>query len=329
MEVTPGTARAQAFREATDWLILLQEEPDDRDLRLRFDAWCRANPVNAEAWAATQRTADVAAAMTPAHAGEWEPGVLRHRNGSDAPRWSRRRIGVAVASMALAACIAVAAVPSLLLQLQADYTTGTAQLRALDLPDGSRLTLAPSSAVAVAFTPGERRLRLLEGQAFFEVVRDPARPFRVEAGAVEASALGTSFDVRREGLEVTVSVQDGTVQVDVSEPPQHVVERLEAGQSVRVAARGKVERTENPAGVTAAWRKGQLLSHDRPLREAIDQLRRYYRGTIVVTDGAFAERTVTGVYNLDDPEEALRGIVQAHGGTVRRITPWLMVVSGP
>jgi transmembrane sensor len=327
MEVTPGTARAQAFREATDWLILLQEEPDDRDLRHRFDDWRSASPVNAEAWAATQRTAHVAAAMTPAHAAEWEPALLQRRSARRAPRWSRRGIGVAVASMALAACIAVAAVPSLLLQLRSDYTTGTAQQRMLDLPDGSRVTLAPSSAIAVAFTPGERRLRLLEGQAFFEVARDPARPFRVEAGAVEASVLGTSFDVRWDRPDVTVSVQEGIVQIDVADPETRA-ERLEAGQSVRVAPRGKLERSENPPGVTAAWRKGQLLSHDRPLREAIDQLRRYYRGTIVITDGALAERTVTGVYNLDDPEQALRGIVQAHGGTVRRITPWLMVVSG-
>jgi len=328
MGVTPVTARAQAFREATDWLILLQDEPDDRDLRRRFDAWRSASPLNAEAWAATQRTAEVATAMTPAFAAEWGPDVQRRRSGVHARRWSRRGIGAAVAAVALAACVATAAVPSLLLQLQSDYTTGTAQLRTLDLPDGSRVTLAPSSAIAVAFSAGERRLRLLEGQAFFEVVRDPARPFRVEAGAVEASVLGTSFDVRWDRSEVTVSVQEGVVQVDAQGAGRRVAEKLGAGQSVRIAPGDRIERGEDPPGLTAAWRKGQLLSHDRPLREAIDQLRRYYGGTIVITDNALAERTVTGVYNLDDPEEALRGIVQAHGGKVRRITPWLLVVSG-
>jgi transmembrane sensor len=243
-------------------------------------------------------------------------------------RWSRRGIGVAVASVALAACIAAAVIPSLLLRLQSDYATGTAMLRTLDLPDGSRVTLAPSSAVAVAFGAGERRLRLLQGEAFFEVARDPERPFRVEAGVVQASALGTSFDVRWDLPDVTVAVQEGTVQVDAPGVGRRVSEKLGAGQSVRIAPGDKVERGEDPPGVTAAWRKGQLLSQDRPLREAIDQLRRYYPGTIMVTDGALAERTVTGVYNLDDPEEALRGIVKAHGGKVRRITPWLLVVSG-
>jgi transmembrane sensor len=325
MEPTPGTARAQALREATDWLILLQEEPDDRDLRCRFDAWRSGSPVNAEAWAATRRTADIGTAMTPAYADEWAPGVLRRRR---APRWSRRGIGLAVTSAALAACIAAAAAPTLLLQLQSDYTTGTAMQRSVDLPDGSRVTLAPSSAIAVAFSAGERRLRLLEGQAFFEVVRDPARPFRVEAGAVEASVLGTSFDVRWDRPVITIAVQEGIVQVDAPGAGQRVSEKLGAGQSVRIAPGDRIERGEDPPGLTAAWRKGQLLSHDRPLREAIDQLRRYYSGTIVITDSAWAERTVTGVYNLDDPEEALRGIVQAHGGKVRRITPWLLVVSG-
>lgn len=328
MEVTPEAARGQAFREATDWLILLQEEPHDRDLRRRFDTWREASPLNAEAWVATERTSDVAAAMTPAHADEWVPAVARRRAQRRASRWSRRGIGLSLAATALAACIALVAAPSMILRLQSDYVTGTAEQRALELPDGSKMTLGPGSAIALAFSAGERRLRLLEGEAFFEVTHDPARPFRVEAGKVEASVLGTSFDVRLDAQAVTVAVQEGVVGVAALGEGDPRVEKIAAGQAVRVASGRRVERSSEPPQQMAAWRKGQLLSHDRPLREAVDLLRRYYAGTIILTDGALAERTVTGVYNLADPEEALRGIVQAHGGKVRRITPWLLVVSG-
>jgi transmembrane sensor len=328
MEGTPETARRQAFREATDWLILLQEEPHDRDLRRRFDAWRDASPLNAEAWTATGRTSDVAAAMTPAHADEWMPAVARRRAQRRASRWSRRGIGLSLAATALAACIALVAAPPMILRLQSDYMTGTAGQRTLELPDGSKVTLGAASAMALAFDAGERRLRLLKGEAFFEVTHDPARPFRVEAGKVEASVLGTSFDVRLEAEAVTVAVQEGVVGVASLGADSPPVERVEAGQAVRVVAGVRIERSSEPPRQMAAWRKGQLLSHDRPLREAVDQLRRYFAGTIVLTDEALAERTVTGVYNLADPEEALRGIVQAHGGRVRRITSWLLVVSG-
>jgi transmembrane sensor len=328
MDGTPETARRRAFREATDWFILLQEEPGDRDLRRRFDAWREASPLNAEAWAATERASDVATAMTPAHADEWMPVVARRRAQRRTSRWSRRGIGLSLAATALAACIALVAAPSMILRLQSDHVTATAELRELELPDGSRVTLSPASAIALAFGAGERRLRLLEGEAFFEVTPDPTRPFRVEAGKVEASVLGTSFDVRLDAQAVTVAVQEGVVGVVSRNAGSLPAERIEAGQAVRVAAGGRIERSSEPPQLVAAWRKGQLLSHDRPLREAVDQLRRYYAGTIVLTDDALAERTVTGVYNLADPEEALRGIVQAHGGKVRRITPWLLVVSG-
>lgn len=329
MEGTPETARRQAFREATDWFILLQEEPADPDLRRRFDAWREAGPLNAEAWAATERTSDVAAAMTPAHADEWMPAVARRRAERRTSRWSQRGIGLSLAATALAACVALVAAPPMILRLQSDHVTGTAELRTLELPDGSKVTLGPASAIALAFGSGERRLRLLEGEAFFEVTHDPARPFRVEVAKVEAFVLGTSFDVRLDALAVTVAVEEGVVGVAARAEGSLLAERVEAGQAVRVAPGGRIERSTEPSQLMAAWRKGQLLSHDRPLREAVDQLRRYYAGTIVLTDDAFAERTVTGVYNLADPEEALRGIVRAHGGKVRRITPWLLVVSGP
>jgi transmembrane sensor len=345
MEVTPEAARRQAFRQATDWFILLQEEPQDRALRRRFEAWRDASPVNAEAWRATERTSEVAAAMTPAFADEWAPAVAHRRSREERPRarrwsrqgWSRRGIGLSFAATAVAACLAMLAAPAILLRLEADHATGTAELRPLNLEDGSRVTLAPSSAVAVAFSGGERRVRLLEGQAFFEVRPDPARPFRVQARKVEASVLGTSFDVRLDGQGVTVAVQEGVVQVaspgtgmheGTREGQRRVAERLGAGDSIRVAEKGTVERSTEPPPLMAAWRQGQLLSHDRPLSEAVDMLRRYWGGTIVLTDGALAGRTVTGVYNLADPEEALRGIAQTHGGKVRRITPWLLVMSG-
>jgi transmembrane sensor len=327
MEGTPESARRQAFREATDWFILLQEESEDHDLRRRFDAWRTASPQNAEAWAATQRTADVATSMTPQHADEWMPSVTRQRTRRDGPRWSRRRIGVSLAAMAAAASVALAA-PSMLVRLESDHATGTAEVRTLKLPDGSRVTLAPQSAIALAFARGERRVRLLDGEAFFEVTPDPARPFRVDAAAIETSVLGTSFDVRMDAYGVTVAVQEGLVRVVAPGTSGSIAEKLEAGQVVRVASTGSVDRLTQPPQQVAAWRTGQLLSHDRPLREAVDQLRRYYSGTIVLADGALADRPVTGVYNLADPEEALRGIIKAHGGKVRRVTPWVLVVSG-
>lgn len=333
MEVTPEEARRRAFGEATDWFILLQEDPDDQELLRRLEEWRAASPLNAEAWLATRHTAEVATAMTPGHADDWMPAVAARRaRPMQRPRSRRpvpwRRVGLSVVVAAAAACAAVALAPSMLLRLDADHMTETAEVRVLELQDGSKVTLAPSSAVTISFTSGERRLDLLAGQAFFQVTPNPARPFRVKAAAVETSVLGTSFDVRLDSDGVTVAVQEGVVQVDSSTAGRKASERLAAGETVRVSSRGTAERSAEAPQLVAAWRQGQLLSQDRPLREAVDQLRRYWGGTIILADDALGARTVTGVYNLGDPEEALRGIVQTHGGKVRRLTPWVLLVTG-
>lgn len=325
MEGTPESARKAATLEAAEWSVLLQDDPDDADLRRRFEAWHRQSALNAAAWAGMQGTVAMAAEALPAYAHEWQSIVAEKARRTRAPtRIGRRRWLVPAASVALAAVIAWAALPSFLLQLEADHVTGTAELRTLRLQDGSEVTLAPDSAVAVTFEPGERRVRLLKGEAFFVVAADRQRPFRVTARSVQASVLGTSFDVRLEESAVTVAVQEGRVRVDAANRG----ETLQAGQAVRVAGRNILAATAEEPSTIAAWRHGQLYLRNRPLGEVVNEIRRYYPGMIIVTDAALAELPTTGVFNVADPEEALRGIAQAQGATVRRLSPWLLVLSG-
>jgi transmembrane sensor len=75
----------------------------------------------------------------------------------------------------------------------------------------------------------------------------------------------------------------------------------------------------------APWLHGQIVARDRPMADVVDELRRYYGGAIVVADGTLHGRRVTGVYNLADPVAALRAIMGAHGGSVRQVSPWLLL----
>lgn len=315
-------ARRSATLEAAEWSVLLQDDPDDPDLRRRFDEWHRRSALNAGAWAAMQQTAKLAAGALPAYAHEWTP-IVAAKSGK-AAKAARRRWLVPAVSLAAAAATAWLAAPAVLLRLQADHATGTAELRTIRLQDGSDITLGPDSALAVSYEPGARQVRLLKGEAFFAVAPDTARPFKVAARSVEASVLGTRFDVRLEEAAVVVAVQEGRVRVEASDGD----ETLQAGQAVRVAGKGPFVREDEEPGMIAAWRQGQLYLKNRPLGEAVDEIRRYFAGTIIVTDAALAALPTTGVFNMADPEGALRGIAQAQGARVRRLSPWLLVVSG-
>lgn len=326
MEGTPESARRAATLEAAEWSVLLQDDPDDADLCRRFDEWRRQSAINATAWSEMHSTAGLATEALTDYAHEWQ-SVVAARSERKGTAARRRRWLVPAASVALAAVIAWAAVPSVLLELQADHVTGTAELRTIRLQDGSELTLAPGSAVAVSYETAERRVRLLQGEAYFAVTPDKERPFRVMARSVQASVLGTSFDVRLDDSAVTVAVQEGRVRVEATDPSSDTGETLQAGQAVRVAANREFVRIAEEPGMIAAWREGQLYMRNRPLGDAVNEIRRYFPGKIVVTDAALEGLPTTGVFNAADPEGALRGIAQAQGAKVRRLSPWLLILS--
>lgn len=325
-----------AAEEASSWLIALQDEPDDAALRRRFEAWRRASPLNEAAWLRMQRLLGMADALRPQHAHKWLGFVASRRKGTTlAPGGRRttrsaafgrpgRRWLIAGVGMAAAALVAFVVSPALLVRLQADHRTSTAELRTIGLDDGTTVTLAGASAIAVSFAGNQRQVTLVEGEAFFEVKPDATRPFQVVAGSVRTTVVGTSFDVRRESTGVAVSVEQGIVQVASTESGAR--ERLEAGEAARVDWSGRAVRAADPIPVAAGWRQGKLLAQNRSLRDAVDQLRRYYSGSIVLVGDELGARRITGVYNLADPEEALRAIAHAHGAQVRRITPWLLVI---
>ena len=329
----------QASREATDWLIRLQEAPEDMALRREFEAWRQQRPAHAAAWAETQRVSAAMRRVQPRHAGQWRPALDKLRGQTRAPalpafapppRAEARRPGrrlIRVSAVAALLLVAVNLGPGWLRAWQADFSTGTAETRALTLADGSQVTLAPKSAIKIAYTPAGRDLRLLAGRAFFEVAPHAQRPFRVMAGAVDVTVLGTSFSMRRNDEGVGVAVQHGQVRVAHNSAAAPVAEDLSEGEALRLSWAGQAERGAAPVEQIAAWREHWLIARDRPLAEVVDELRPYYSGKIIITSRALAAGAVTGVYNLNDPALALGAIARAHNAVVHHVTPWLIFIS--
>ena len=87
------------------------------------------------------------------------------------------------------------------------------------LLDGSTVTLNKTSALSYSqkVFGNNRTVNLLEGEAYFQVKKDPKRPFIVQAEAVDITVLGTSFNVKRGSDETEIIVDSGTVRVQLGE----------------------------------------------------------------------------------------------------------------
>ncbi|HAE27402.1 MAG TPA: hypothetical protein DCG58_09600 [Hyphomonas adhaerens] len=187
------------------------------------------------------------------------------------------------------------------------FETATAEIRTIALPDGSTVTLGASSGLDVRFSDHERRVVLSEGEAFFEVEKDPARPFIVAAGGTLVRVRGTKFDVNLGAGQVDVAVLEGRVEVirpenrnaDIRDIDiKHV---LTAGQKVATPASGQIEPVKTvEAGSVAAWRRGELIWSDEPVRDIIVDLNRYSENPIVLADASLGDLEYTLVIQADE-----------------------------
>jgi transmembrane sensor len=191
--------------------------------------------------------------------------------------------------------------------LYADYSTGVGERRRIVLEDGSIIQLNTASAVSVDYSARLRRISLGAGEAAFEVAKDAARPFVVAAADGQIEAVGTVFNVRRDGAETDVTVNEGAVAVRYLDA-QDI--RLTAGQHATYGPSGISGPTPTDADTAMAWQRGRLIFNRRPLGEVVAELRRYRIKPIVIANDEARALLITGVFDLADSDLLLREITQ-------------------
>ncbi|MBK1663800.1 iron dicitrate transport regulator FecR [Rhodospirillum rubrum] len=314
-------ARDRLIAEATARFLRLRTDPADPAGRADLARWLAASPRHGEVWRALERTWRATGLLGPLAAPQSAPSPVRRP-----ARPSKRGRRLTAFALAASLALGIGALVGGPLWPGADYRAGAAGIAAIVLEDGSRVRLDAGSALDVAYGPDRRDVALRDGPAFFEVEPDTARPFVVRAGAVEVTVTGTAFAIDVSASEVGVSVEHGGVRV-VSAGRSAL---LAPGERMRIAkADGAVVRDRVPLSAIGSWRRGRLLVEDRALSEVVEAVERHFAGAIILGDDAMAGQRVTGVFDLGDPERALRAAVEPLGGKIRRLGPWLLMVSGP
>lgn len=213
------------------------------------------------------------------------------------------------------------------------YKTTVGETRRLALADGSIVTLNTASRVFIDYGDGMRRAILDRGEAFFEVAKDPDRPFVVTAGTQSVTAVGTQFNVHRQGTALTVAVVEGVVAVHETLDPEQLEadardvfhnrdETADLGFAVYTLRAGTVGTFERNVQVVGdivrtdtrrhqAWRDGVLRVTDVTLEALVADLSRYTTRSIEFADPDAAALTVSGVFHHGDLEGVLAGLQTA------------------
>ena len=308
-----GGAWAEADAQALEaWLA---EDVVHRVAFLRLDAaWCESGRLQAlgASWRRPGPPPRGYASSPAPHAAPVDIPPPRARNAS--PRRPRLRRWLAAAALAGAA-VAGWSWWNLHVIDAATYDSAPGLVRRLPLSDGSRATLASDSRIEVRLSRRERRIALQAGEAIFDVAKDAARPFVVDAGAGRVVAVGTRFSVRRDPDGLQVVVTEGRVRLEPARGRGGVrpVTLLPAGSVALVGEDGVLVRTVPIAEAEEmlGWHSGQLVFRDATLDEAAARFADCSARRLVIGDDTVAALRIGGSFRCDNVEGFARLLKQA------------------
>lgn len=299
--------------------------------RRTFEQWLAEDPERSAvldslrpyfgARAATRTPVDVAAAWTrmSARIDREAMGVESGRPG--APRWRDARWRQW--GMAAAAVLVVAAGASLVIARnvpdpdRAPVATGPGERRDITLADGSRILLAPLSRLEIV---GDRSAKLA-GEAYFVVVHDSRRTFRVETGDAIVEDLGTSFVVRAGSAQrpTFVAVEEGVVSLALPASQGRAGALvLREGESGTISSAGAVRDDSATWSRGLAWTRGEIVFDEMRLRDVARELHRWFGITVLLADPSLETRTLSARFSGESVDEILRVIDRSLGLTHTR-----------
>jgi len=297
---------AKVRAAAATWVARLHDERRSPGLDARLRMWLEEGEDHRRAFAR----------LTQA----WEQaGAIRMRAHRNTPAARRRGLSrIVLWTAAVAATVVLAATAGIYYWSGNTVSTGIGQREVRLLRDGTRVVLNTDTRIEVNYDQHARRVRLIRGEARFDVSRHPTWPFLVIADGREIRALGTSFIVRHDGIEdLAVTLVEGRITVTAiarhdGMPPQNPQVLFPGQRLVILQHRAPVVDRPDLARITA-WQQGRVEFDATPLAQAADEMNRYNRSRITIADADIAQLRIGGVFRAGDSDQFVRIVTVALG----------------
>jgi transmembrane sensor len=222
------------------------------------------------------------------------------------------------------------------------YSTQVGEQHLAALPDGSSVQLNTASQLEVDYSNQRRKVRLLKGEAHFEVAHDPGRPFEVYAGTGLVRAIGTAFSVHLKDKQVEVTVTEGRVKLvsvaateveadssTAKEAQRDELATLSAGQSTRFNHSVDTIQTlkKDEVARKLSWRDGMLVFSGESLDHVVEQVTRYTPVSIVIADPAIRNIRIGGYFRVGETDAMFEVLESNFGIRVSEISDELFHLS--
>lgn len=283
--------------QAAAWFLRLRDDARLAE-QAEFRSWLAADPANAEEYQAfealwndfgsTRQTEALALAMDHQQRGQ--------------SNYLRRGVYALVLMLASAAgWLGYRQSPQ-----ELALHTPIGERQQVTLRDGSELQLNAATRIDVRYGWRQRKVDLRQGEALFDVARNPSRPFVIDSGLAQITVRGTRFVVNRLPDRLRVSVDHGRVEVASTQHPNETWQ-VQAGQVMEVDGNGHLRRIDLPADNALAFTRGNLVFEDADLGEIAASLSRYRERPIHAHTGYPSPR-ISAVLQLSDVEDFIRAL---------------------
>jgi ferric-dicitrate binding protein FerR (iron transport regulator) len=192
------------------------------------------------------------------------------------------------------------------------------RIREVVVDDGSKVWLNSNAPLSFPKKFGYKERNVtLTGEAFFEVAKDPDKPFVIKMPSAYVQVLGTSFNINSDAQNAMVTVATGKVKVSDSNNKSSVI--IVPGYSATVKG-NKVEKHETNNLNYLSWKTGRFIFDKTPIKQVVEDLNTYYEKQIIIGGEATIDCKLTATFE----DTALEEIIE-----ILRLTCDVKVLNGP
>jgi transmembrane sensor len=290
----------------------------------QFQQWLNADPAHAPAYERCKSVwllsndlltdADIQRELALAKQG---------LHGTQHGRWSKFAQYAAVLLIAVGLFFVGSQMPS------NEYSTQIGEQRLIKLADGSTAMLNTNTVLEVDIGDTHRKIQLLQGEAYFDVAHDSARPFEVLAAGSIVRALGTEFNVSISDREIAVSVAAGRVAVETQNPLQQrrIIAEINPGEAVKYSKDGPRPHIQAAnLNRIAAWQERKIYFKGERLQDAVKEYNRYIEQPMQIADNDLQDQLITGIFNIGDLDSFAFSLEQALDAQVIKDKDRILIV---